>query len=107
MIVRVYRKGAEIFAVSTVESSALSFPYNTRIDRIESEQGLAKVFLAEAPAEQPGALEPLYAERVLVGSGKFIYAIKSYRTRTGVSLREAKEVMDKLRATLERDGERY
>ena len=107
MIVRIFRKGSEIFSVASVEGNALSFPYGTRVERIVTSHQDAQVFLAEPPAEEPGSPEPSYAERVLVGSGKFIYAIKSYRTRTGCGLRDAKLKMDELRERMEREGERY
>lgn len=106
MVIRIFRKGSEIFSVNG-EANTLAFPFGSRIERMEMSALDVRVYLAEPPEQYESVLEPSYAERVLVGSGKFIYAIKSYRTRTGVSLRDAKLKMDDLRAQLEREGERY
>ena len=107
MMIRVYRKNEEVFS-ATGDGNVIEFPFGTRIARVESQGLTMRVHLAETPeAVDKAVLDVTYAERVLVGSGKFIYAIKSYRTRTGVSLRDAKLKMDDLRAQMEREGERY
>lgn len=83
---------------------------NQRLDRIESALAALQATVAQlssgasaagtSPAGTAGhdsIAEPWLAEvRELKASGKLIHAIKVYRERTGVGLKEAKEAVERL-----------
>jgi large subunit ribosomal protein L7/L12 len=80
-----------------------------RIDRLERQvQYLLRRFgvdlgIAAADYTEVGSGLPPSASPEIIGliqAGKLIQAIKVYRNMTGVSLKEAKDVMDGLRADM-------
>jgi hypothetical protein len=90
MIIRVIRKGTEIFAAGGNDTS-LAFPAGTVLDSIELLNGDVRVILAE---KKPVDLGVSYVERELFAAGKKIQAIKCYRERTGLGLKESKDAIE-------------
>ena len=111
--IRVRRNGAEIFAAAG--NPVLSFPSGTMLDCIEMNGADATVVLAEPNAKFERRSDGVfygssdsavtYAELMLMKHGLKIQAIKSYRGRTLLGLKESKDAVEREFATW--DAQQY
>jgi hypothetical protein len=104
-MIKVRRNGKEIFNASGTRPN-LSFPWNTRLDCIEQDGPDVTVVLTDVSPED--AIDKVIgAERALIRHGHMIEAIKSYRERTGLGLKDSKTAIDTERASMIERGEYF
>lgn len=85
----VRRDSKEIFSAGN--GSSITFPSGTVIDYIENRGEEVIVALGPSPL---ASRVVSYAEVMLAEKGHRIQAIKSYRDRTGLGLKESKDAID-------------
>lgn len=104
-MIKVRRNGKEIFNAGG-SSISLNFPSNTRLDCIEQDGFTLTVVLKDAPPDLQGDAV-IMAERELIRRGHLIAAIKCYRERVGLGLKDAKDAVERERAAMIARGEYF
>jgi ribosomal protein L7/L12 len=82
----------EVNGVTIGEVNGSFIPQMRNLEQIEMAHDVMKI------TTQPQALPVCYAERELINQGKRIHAIKSYRERTGLGLKESYDIIKKIYA---------